>query len=364
MVDQDLSFGGFESPNWTAIPNEIFDYFMASLTGAEFKVLCYIARWTCGFRRPVTAISKHQMVNGYVTKAGKRIDNGAGVSERVLTASKKDSNGNVRANVLERLENMGLIVRDRTFGPGIKAKATKYSLNVAPESPLAELFGYPEPQDVAPEQVPPLTSTGEEQVPPLSPRTSSPPLYIKKERKKETTTDNSGSGPDSTDVEEPEYNPEDVYQPKRFNPPKKGMDLFFDEAGSLEVLNQSLRQVDQDIGQGKKIDNKVGYTIGVIRNKRKDADLMGPREVAGDRAGPEEIQEPELTEEQEATIKEVYEWTTGFITKNGVPASGLTDFARYYVEKYNKAPALSRVELEEQMKEEGYEVPKARRFAV
>lgn len=315
MFDESGKFEGFGGNTWTAIPDLIFDYFLAHLTGAEFKVICYIARWTCGFQhRPVTAIPKDQMVNGFVSRSGKRVDCGAGVSARMLTASSKDKNGNVTPNVLDRLENMGLITRDRTFGPGIKSRATRYSLNILPNSPLADKFGF-EPQDVAPAKLPPLIETGEEQVPPLSPRKSSPLSEESKESDRETTTTTDcGSGTeDSTDVEETETEESlEVYHPRHFSvPSKEAVRDYLNQAGSLGVLNDSLETLDRKIGSGDEIGYRHGYLLSVIKRKRQEASHLGP---APEPKAPALVvdPEPEKNPEELAAGRKVSSWIYEF----------------------------------------------------
>lgn len=42
---------GFTKPNYTQMPNEVFDILMSKLSGAAFKVLCAICRQTFGWQR-------------------------------------------------------------------------------------------------------------------------------------------------------------------------------------------------------------------------------------------------------------------------------------------------------------------------
>ena len=42
------AFEGFSSPNYTQVPDELFDILMPSLTDAELRVLLYIIRRTFG----------------------------------------------------------------------------------------------------------------------------------------------------------------------------------------------------------------------------------------------------------------------------------------------------------------------------
>ena len=81
----DLAYwDGFEEPNYTQVPNAVFDRWLPWLSEAELKVLLYILRHTFGWQKDADAISISQMVNGIVARDGRRIDWGAGVSERSI----------------------------------------------------------------------------------------------------------------------------------------------------------------------------------------------------------------------------------------------------------------------------------------
>ena len=145
MFDENGEFIGFDQPNYTGLPNEIFDYWQGLLPGPAFNVLVYIGRWTCGFHRLEAAISKEEMLSGHFTQDGKRLDNGAGVSRRALYGSD---------NVLTLLETLNCIEKAEHFGPGKKAKATSYRLKVLAQSPLAEVFNF---------EIPPVDNPDETQ---------------------------------------------------------------------------------------------------------------------------------------------------------------------------------------------------------
>jgi len=70
----------FKVPSHTQVPNEIFDELMHDLSGAEFKVLCYIARRTYGFHRIEDSISLKQICEGILTRDGRRLDYGTGLA--------------------------------------------------------------------------------------------------------------------------------------------------------------------------------------------------------------------------------------------------------------------------------------------
>jgi hypothetical protein len=44
-------FTGYASPNYTPVPDELFDEQLPDLSGAELKVLLYVIRRTFGFKR-------------------------------------------------------------------------------------------------------------------------------------------------------------------------------------------------------------------------------------------------------------------------------------------------------------------------
>jgi phage replication O-like protein O len=76
------TFPGFQFPNTTQIPNEVFDTLMSKLSGGELKVLLYICRRTFGFRKDSDSISLTQISKGITTKAGRVLDQGTGLSKR------------------------------------------------------------------------------------------------------------------------------------------------------------------------------------------------------------------------------------------------------------------------------------------
>ena len=105
-------------PNSTQIPDVILDYWMADLSGAEFKVLMYIARRTYGFGKLDDNISLKQIVGGIVTRSGKRLDSGTGLNKDTV------------CKALATLEAKGVVLRtqraDETYGD----LPNSYSLDV------------------------------------------------------------------------------------------------------------------------------------------------------------------------------------------------------------------------------------------
>jgi len=57
---------GFQSPNWTQCPNDLFDEFMPILGDAELRVILAIVRQTTGYHRTITkfSISKIMKMTG------------------------------------------------------------------------------------------------------------------------------------------------------------------------------------------------------------------------------------------------------------------------------------------------------------
>jgi hypothetical protein len=53
------AFAGYDSPNYTMVPDQLFDEHLAFLSGAELKVLLYIIR-----RRHATSVSEGPRKHG------------------------------------------------------------------------------------------------------------------------------------------------------------------------------------------------------------------------------------------------------------------------------------------------------------
>jgi hypothetical protein len=87
-------------PAWstTATPDWLFDEVAPDLDKAPLKVLLYIMRRTCGFRKLADAISLNQFQYGITTKDGRQLDKGCGVTNRTTLL-----------HALDDLEARGLI---------------------------------------------------------------------------------------------------------------------------------------------------------------------------------------------------------------------------------------------------------------
>lgn len=87
-------------PTTTPMPDEIFDEWAPLLGKAELKVLLYIVRRTLGFRKCADAISLTQFTDGIVTRDGRVLDRGSGITSRhnVISALKSlEEKGLIRA---------------------------------------------------------------------------------------------------------------------------------------------------------------------------------------------------------------------------------------------------------------------------
>ncbi len=92
-----FSFDGFRSPNFTQVPDELFDELMPFLSEAELKVLLYICRRTFGFKKTSDAISVTQMEKGIATRDGRVLDHGTGLSR---TSIRRGASGLVEKRIL------------------------------------------------------------------------------------------------------------------------------------------------------------------------------------------------------------------------------------------------------------------------
>ena len=122
--DQTDPFPGFRSPNYTQVPDELFDVLLPVLGGAELKVLMYIIRRTFGFKRDSDAISLSQMLTGIVKRDGERLDYGTGLTKKTLLKA------------LSSLADRQIIFAERRITSAQGNMATVYRLNVKGSTPL------------------------------------------------------------------------------------------------------------------------------------------------------------------------------------------------------------------------------------
>src|SRR6516162_2087458 len=89
-------------PNSTQIPDVILDHWMADLSGAELKVLLYVARRTYGFGKESDNISLSQMAEGIKRRDGTSLDHGTGLSR---SSVKRACNSLIDRGILTRVNN-------------------------------------------------------------------------------------------------------------------------------------------------------------------------------------------------------------------------------------------------------------------
>ncbi len=85
----DQPFAGYTSPNYTQVPDVLFDEQLPDLSGAELKVLLYIMRRTFGFKKEADNISLNQIATGIVTREGVALDRGTGLSKSTVQVALK-----------------------------------------------------------------------------------------------------------------------------------------------------------------------------------------------------------------------------------------------------------------------------------
>ena len=120
--DEDrIYFGGYSKPNYTMVPDELFDHQLSYLSGSQLKVLLYILRRTFGFKKDTDSISLSQISGGIKTRDGRVLDRGTGLSRRHVVAAAK------------ALVDMGIICCERRQSPEKGFESTVYSLNLSSE---------------------------------------------------------------------------------------------------------------------------------------------------------------------------------------------------------------------------------------
>ena len=133
-------FRGFRSPNYTQVPDELFDELLPDLSGAELKVLLYIMRRTFGFKKESDSISLSQITRGIETRNGEILDRGTGLSKASV------------ATAVKSLEARGIIVRVRQRSNHKGDEPTTYSLNILPvsknQTPPGLKIGHPPVQEL------------------------------------------------------------------------------------------------------------------------------------------------------------------------------------------------------------------------
>jgi len=119
MPNDDDKFKGYASPNYTPVPDELFDEQLPDLSGAELKVLLYVIRRTFGFRRESDNISISQMLNGLHKYDGRQLDRGVGLTKKTLLLA------------IKSLEEKNIIFTERRRSVERGDEPTSYRLNIA-----------------------------------------------------------------------------------------------------------------------------------------------------------------------------------------------------------------------------------------
>ncbi|MDP6716987.1 MAG: replication protein [SAR202 cluster bacterium] len=117
-------FPGFHSPNFTLVPDDLFDVLLSVLKPPEIVVLLYIIRRTLGFKKQADNISLKQIESGITTRDGKVLDRGTGLNKTTI----------VRA--LKGLEDMNVIFKVRRQTSERGYQPTSYRLNIIERDPL------------------------------------------------------------------------------------------------------------------------------------------------------------------------------------------------------------------------------------
>jgi phage replication O-like protein O len=106
-------------PNSTQIPDVILDFWLSELSGAELKVVFYIARRTYGFGKESDNISLTQICSGITKRDGTVLDTGTGLSRSSV------------ARAVKTLEEQGIILRKLNLSEtSNEHEESTYSLNL------------------------------------------------------------------------------------------------------------------------------------------------------------------------------------------------------------------------------------------
>jgi phage replication O-like protein O len=105
-------------PNSTQIPDVILDQWMADLSGAELKVILYVARRTFGFGKESDNISLNQIASGIKKRDGTILDRGTGLSVSSV------------ARAVKTLEEQKILIRQININDKNEHDENTYSLNL------------------------------------------------------------------------------------------------------------------------------------------------------------------------------------------------------------------------------------------
>jgi phage replication O-like protein O len=106
-------------PNSTQIPDVILDQWMADLSGAELKVVLYVARRTFGFGKESDNISLNQIASGIKKRDGTILDRGTGLSVSSV------------ARAVKTLEEQKILIRQLNINDKNEHDENTYSLNLS-----------------------------------------------------------------------------------------------------------------------------------------------------------------------------------------------------------------------------------------
>jgi replication protein O len=120
--DVQKHFKGYSKPNYTPVPDELFDEQLPDLSGAELKVLLYIIRRTFGFKKESDNISLNQLLHGITTKEDVVLDRGTGLSKKTLL------------DTIRNLIEKNLIISKRRRSKEKGDEPTTYRLNIIGET--------------------------------------------------------------------------------------------------------------------------------------------------------------------------------------------------------------------------------------
>jgi hypothetical protein len=129
-------FHGIHRPTYTQIPDDYLDDVMAELSGAEWKVLCYIARRTFGFKRHSDQISLSQICSGIRRRDGSVLDKGTGLSRPSVIAG------------LKRLVALGIIEEAHRSSVEYGQEANTYTVVFADDDPWPSVHRPPQANDL------------------------------------------------------------------------------------------------------------------------------------------------------------------------------------------------------------------------
>lgn len=109
-------YEGFNTPNGTFVPDDVFDLIAPRLTEAELRVLLYIVRRTFGFAKNADAISLRQLTDGITARDGRILDYGTGMSRKGVIGG------------IKGLQQKGIIHVHKQMDPRGDSEINVYSL--------------------------------------------------------------------------------------------------------------------------------------------------------------------------------------------------------------------------------------------